>query len=146
MILYYRFVKVRFTSLNFLARNFICLPLPYMCHGVGSSVCMRVGYLNFNVGKSVTLSSKPELASNNSIQVCCYDCFNASSRDMTSLWRVKWHKMWRVASIRQSYIRRAQTPLGVSQFFSHTQHGWIVHMYEHSWHSTMWSSTSWLQQ
>ena len=46
---------------------------------------MRMGYLNFKVGKGVTLHLKPELASNNSIQACCYDCFNASSVDMMSL-------------------------------------------------------------
>ena len=35
------------------------------------------------------LGSKPELASNNSIQAHCYDCFDESSGDMMSLQRVK---------------------------------------------------------
>ena len=50
------------------------------------------------------LGLKPELALNNSIQVCCYDCFDVSSRgyDITSKGEVMY--VPGVTSIEKSYI------------------------------------------
>ena len=64
------------------------------------------------------LGSKPGLASNNSIQVHCYDCLDRSSGDMTSKGEVMYDPS--VMSIRQSYI----SGLGLRQgAVSQTQRG-----------------------
>ena len=58
------------------------------------------------------LHSKPELASNNSIQALCYDCLNTSSGEVTY--------DPSMTSIRQLYI----SGLGLHQgAVSQTQHG-----------------------
>ena len=66
------------------------------------------------------LGLKPELALNNSIQACCYDCFNASSREMTSLQGQS--DVCSQGDVNKTIVyKQARTAQG--EFFSQTQSG-----------------------